>query len=134
MAPDIPEMLVAGREREHFSNFFQRAAYDCTAISEADIDEYMRGYALPGGMRALFEYYRAWPRDIRDNEESRKEKLAIPVLSLVGDHTDTSHVADTARAVAEDVEEGVIERCGHWIPEERPEALAERLLAFFARW
>lgn len=133
MAPDVPEMLVAGREREYLTHFFDRAAYDPEAISEADVDEYLRGYAAPGGMRAYFEYYRAWPKDMADNEESRKDKLTVPVLSLVGDHTDTSHVADAARAVAEDVEEDEVADCGHWIPEEQPDALAKRLLTFFAR-
>jgi hypothetical protein len=30
------------------------------------------------------------------------------------------------------VEGGVLPQCGHWMPEEQPAALAERLLAFFA--
>jgi pimeloyl-ACP methyl ester carboxylesterase len=36
-----------------------------------------------------------------------------------------------ARTVATNVRGGVIERCGHWIPEEHPEYLTEQLLAFF---
>lgn len=33
--------------------------------------------------------------------------------------------------VATNVRGGVIERCGHWIADERPEYLTEQLLAFF---
>jgi pimeloyl-ACP methyl ester carboxylesterase len=33
--------------------------------------------------------------------------------------------------VASDVRGGVAEGCGHWIPEERPEWVVERLLEFF---
>jgi pimeloyl-ACP methyl ester carboxylesterase len=33
--------------------------------------------------------------------------------------------------VASDVRGGVVEGCGHWIPEERPEWAARELLAFF---
>ena len=33
--------------------------------------------------------------------------------------------------MAVDVQGGVIENCGHWMPEEQPEALLQQLLAFF---
>ena len=36
-------------------------------------------------------------------------------------------------AVAVQVEGGVIEDCGHYVMEEQPEQVAQRLLAFFAR-
>ena len=36
------------------------------------------------------------------------------------------------RRMASDVRGGVIENCGHWMPEERPAALLQQLLAFFA--
>jgi pimeloyl-ACP methyl ester carboxylesterase len=35
------------------------------------------------------------------------------------------------RRVATDVRGGIVENCGHWIPEERPEWLVEQLLTFF---
>jgi pimeloyl-ACP methyl ester carboxylesterase len=96
MAPDVPEMLLTGKEHEYLTYFFQRAAYNPDAITLADIDEYMRCYTFPGAMRAYFEYYRTWLKDIEANTESAKNKLTIPVLVLVGDHTDTSHVPTIA--------------------------------------
>jgi pimeloyl-ACP methyl ester carboxylesterase len=33
--------------------------------------------------------------------------------------------------LAEHVRGGVIERCGHWLAEERPDELSAQLLAFF---
>ena len=55
---DLPEALVAGRERIYLT-WFYRTAYNPTAIGEEDIDEYVRCYSAPGAMRAGFEYYRA---------------------------------------------------------------------------
>lgn len=133
MAPDVPEMLVAGKERAYLTYFFQRAAYNPAAIGPADIDEYVHCYTQPGAMRAYFEYYRTWLSDIAANKESTKSKLTIPVLALVGDHTDNSHVADAVRVVADDVESDIIKDCGHWVSEEQPEVLTKRLLDFFAR-
>lgn len=40
---------------------------------------------------------------------------------------------DDMRAVADDVTGEVIDACGHFIAEERPDVLADRLRAFYAR-
>ncbi len=39
-------------------------------------------------------------------------------------------VVESLRRVATDVRGGVIENCGHWMPEEQPEALLGHLLPF----
>lgn len=128
--PDLPEMLVAGRERAYLS-WFYRSGYDPSAISEEDIDEYVRCYSAPGGMRAGFEYYRAFPADAEHNAEQAKTKLTIPVLALGGQQSLGMMALDAMKDLAEDVRGGEIERCGHWIAEERPEYLTEHLLQFF---
>jgi microsomal epoxide hydrolase len=38
---------------------------------------------------------------------------------------------ESLRAIAHDVRGGAIAECGHFIPEEQPALLAQRLLAFF---
>ena len=44
----------------------------------------------PGGMKAGFEYYRAFPIDAIQNEEIvNKSKLQTPVLVLAGDYYPT---------------------------------------------
>ena len=40
------------------------------AITEVDINEYVRTYSQPGAMRAGFSYYRELPKDIEDNLEN----------------------------------------------------------------
>ena len=35
--------------------------------------------------------------------------------------------------VADNVEGGVLQDCGHWIPEERPKWVVEQLHAFFSQ-
>ena len=54
---DIPEMLVAGHEREYLTWFYRNYSYNPDAITEEDIEEYVSHYSAPGGMRAGFEYY-----------------------------------------------------------------------------
>jgi pimeloyl-ACP methyl ester carboxylesterase len=84
-------------------------------------------------MRAGFAYYRALPQDIEDNRESvARMRLPMPVLAMGGAKARGrgGEVAQSLRRVAEDVTEDVVADCGHFIPEERPDYLAERLLSF----
>jgi len=130
--PNLPEAMTAGRERTYLTTGFYKAlAYNPAAITEADIDEYVSHYASPGGMRAGFEYFRAFPQDERDNAITANTKLAMPVLALGGAQSLGSIVKQSAQSVAFSVQGGVIKECGHWMPEEQPEELTRRLLAFF---
>ncbi len=133
MTLDIPEALVAGRERFYFeSALFKPAAYNQAAIAEADIEEYIRCYSAPGGLRGGFEHYRTLLKDAEHNKESTKRKLTMPVLALGGDSYLGDRVLKSMQLVADDVRGVVLERCGHWLAEERPEYLVELLLNFFA--
>jgi pimeloyl-ACP methyl ester carboxylesterase len=127
---DLPEALVTGRERTYLS-WFYRTAYDPTIITEEAIDEYVRCYSAPGGLRAGFEYYRAIFTDVEHNQENAKTKLKMPVLALGGERGFGELTIKSMQQLAENLRGGVIERCGHWIPEERPEYLNEQLLTFF---
>ncbi len=128
--PDLPEVLVAGREREYLS-WFYRTAYNPTAITEEDIDEYVRCYAAPGGMRAGFEYYRAFWDDVAHNTENAKTKLTMPVLALGGKYSFGKQTLRSLQTLAENVRGGEIDQCGHWVAEEQPEYLTKQLLTFF---
>jgi pimeloyl-ACP methyl ester carboxylesterase len=134
MAPSIPEMLTAGKEREYLTAMGAfKPQSNSNAFSEADIQEYLRTYTVASKMHAGFEYYRTLLDDGKQNRELAKTKLKMPVLTLVGSE---GVVGDRLRqgiqAVAENVQNGEIERSGHWLAEEQPEALTQRLLTFFA--
>ena len=50
-APGIPEMLLAGREREFLAQFaFPAMSATPGAITEADVDEFARTYSRPNGL------------------------------------------------------------------------------------
>jgi pimeloyl-ACP methyl ester carboxylesterase len=127
---DIPEALTAGKEREYLS-WFYRLAYNPDAITEADIDEYVSHYSAPGGMRAGFEYYRAFPIDAEQNKEHSSVKLPMPVLVLGGEYSLGTAALESMRSLATDVRGGIVPLSGHWIAEERPDFLVEQLARFF---
>ena len=58
---EVAEQLIRGRERMYLSWFYGNFAYDRTAIDDEAVDEYVRCYSAPGGLR--LEYYRAFFED-----------------------------------------------------------------------
>lgn len=128
---DLAESLVEGKERVFLSWFYRQDAYNPTAISESDIDEYVRCYSTPGGMRAGFEYYRAMLEDAEHNQELAKIKLSMPVLAIGGDRGLGSLVFTEMQQVAKNVQTSLIKDCKHWVAEEQPEVLVQQLLKFF---
>jgi pimeloyl-ACP methyl ester carboxylesterase len=83
-------------------------------------------------MHAGFEYYRTLLADGRQNRELAQTKLTMPVLTLVGgEGVMGDRLQQGIQAVAENVQSSVIGQSGHWLAEEQPEALAQKLIAFF---
>ena len=130
MTPDIPEMLVAGREREYLGQFWWGAAYDADAITAADAEEYLRCYRAPGALTRYFAYYRSWLEDANYNQAKLTTKLRMPVLGVAGAASIGAYITPSLDQVATSVRTEVIERCGHWVPEERPHELVAILEAF----
>jgi pimeloyl-ACP methyl ester carboxylesterase len=129
---DLPEALVAGREDIYLGWFYR--TYGAVPLAEVDIAEYLRVYRQPGALRAGFSYYRAIPRDMADNASvTARFKLPMPVLALGGDRSwgRRMEVVESLRRMAVDVQGGMVENCGHWMPEEQPDELLRRLLEFF---
>lgn len=127
---DLPEQLVAGREREYIGWFFTQFAYNPRAITEADVDEYVRCLRQPGALRAGFEYYRAVAQDAADFAAAAREPLTCPVLALGGECSIGAAVRLCMEQVARDVRGGVVAQAGHWIAEEQPRVLLAELVAF----
>lgn len=104
-----------------------------------EIDEYVSHYSAPGGMRAGFEYYRAFPQDIIQNMNYSKTKLIMPVLALgggydpaLGGNLTMPIIAYSMKQAAQNVQTVVIPNSGHWIPEEQPLVLVKLLDNFFS--
>ncbi|WP_254528686.1 alpha/beta fold hydrolase [Natrinema gelatinilyticum] len=127
---DLPEQLVAGRERLYLSWFYREGAYDPSAIDDDARDEYVRCYSAPGGLRGGFEYYRAYDSDAEHNREHADDLLEMPVLALGGVASFGELPIRDMNAVATSVDGEVVDRAGHWIPEERPAYFVDRVTSF----
>lgn len=127
----LAEMLIGGRERPFVEHFMRQQTYDPTGLEEATLEEYARRLAQPGCLHAGISYFRAHRQDIVHNQEQAKTRLAMPVLTIAGAASAGDQLARQIRPLVENLSTVVIDRCGHYIAEERPEALLEHLLAFF---
>lgn len=102
-----------------------RTELDCNA----DLDEYVRSYSQPNAMRSAFSYYRSLPEDVTQNRASAQQKLQMPTLavgSLLKERT-----LNDLKVVASNVHSVWIDKCGHFVAEERPAELVQHLTAFF---
>jgi pimeloyl-ACP methyl ester carboxylesterase len=129
--PDIPFALIEGREDLYLRWFFDHYAYDPSAVTAADADEYVRAMTHVGALRAGLEYYKSFFDSAAQNEVHRKTPLQIPVSGWAGEACLGPLTKQCLELAAGDVRGGVIERCGHWIGEERPDFVAAHLLEFF---
>ena len=128
---ETPLALVKGRERTYFEHFWNDFAADPKhSIPEADRRVYAKAYAQPGGMRAGFEYFKAFSQDASDFEQFSKTKLSMPVLVLTGEKASGTFLIDQAKLVAADVRGQVVPGSGHWLMEEAPKTVIPAITDF----
>ncbi len=123
--PDIPELLLQGNERPYLQWFFEHFAYDPSAITAADIDEYVAAMTQVGALRGGLAVYRAYFETAEQVASHATKPLDIPVVAYGGEACLGELTLTSVRAVAPDAEGGVIPRCGHWAAEERPTFVAD---------
>jgi haloacetate dehalogenase len=136
LQPDLPELLVGGNIEAYLRWFFERWTHNRPPVEEA-VPEYVRAFSAPGALRAGFHDYRAtFPDDLDADDASAAAgaKLTMPLLALWGATglTGTLPVVDIWREYATDVDGEAISECGHFLPEEQPAVVADRLLRFLA--
>jgi len=130
--PNLPELLLAGRERPFWTYFARRQMWDPSALGEDDIDEMVRSIEQPGGTRAILEMYRARQLDAEQNRPHYADPIKCPVLAVGAQAYLGDQVARQLATVASDVRGTVIPASGHNIALENPAALAQAYLDFFA--
>ncbi|MGK5636767.1 alpha/beta fold hydrolase [Streptomyces sp. URMC 126] len=129
--PDVPEMLIAGHERELITYMIKSERSRPDSATPDAIDEYVRCYSMPGGIRAMLAVYRAMLVDAEQNRRAARERLDIPVLALGGSAFIGDRNESQMRLVAHDVTGHVFD-AGHDLAEEVPDEMADVVLSFLA--
>ncbi|AGL16791.1 alpha/beta hydrolase [Actinoplanes sp. N902-109] len=131
-APGIPELLLAGRERVLLDWAVSMMTAVPGALTDADLDEFTRTYARPGGWRGTEGLYRsalAAGDHLRELAEARP--LTVPVLAVDG--VNAPFTERTMRRVTRgEVTAVTIPAVGHLIAQEAPAAFAATVGDFVA--
>ena len=132
-APDLPEIMIQNSAEPFLRTMLNALTFRPDAVEEPMFQEYLRAFKLPGTIRCGLEDYRAAATtDIADDEADMDKKLSCPVYAIWGEfgkmHT-LFDVVKTWREKASDVRGNPLP-CGHFIPEEAPEALLAAILPF----
>ncbi|MFI5916255.1 alpha/beta fold hydrolase [Dactylosporangium sp. NPDC051541] len=120
--PDLPETLIAGRENEYLGWFLR--SIDDPRLRTSLIDAY-RGRAR---LAAGFGFYRAMGRTAELLQAALADtRLRVPTVALGGDVVG-QRLYHQLEPITETLSGELLERCGHIVPLDRPDAL-NRLLA-----
>ena len=137
LAPDVPERLVVGHERTFLTWFYDRHMARREAISDADVDETLRTFAGREGVLGAMGVYRAAFASIEQTEPLAGlltgHKARVPVVALGGEKGLGDKVLIMVKLVAKDATGETIADCGHFLPEEDPEAVVRHVQALHER-
>ncbi len=133
-APGIPEMLLAGREREFLGRFaFPAMSATPGAITDTDIDEFVRTYSRPDGWRGATGLYKSM---LREGDEIKylagTPGLSAPVLA-VGAGGGPFTLGTMSQATGIGVSSVLLDGVGHYAAMEAPDELAKAILDFVGR-
>jgi pimeloyl-ACP methyl ester carboxylesterase len=130
-APGVPEILLAGREREFLGQLaFPAMSATPGAITEEDIDEFVRTYSRHDGWRGAIGLYQSMLKEGAEIKAlAEKPGLTVPVLA-VGAGGGPFTVNTVSQAARTDVRSVLLEGVGHYAAMEAPEKLAKALLEF----
>lgn len=134
LVPDLPETLLAGREREYVGWFLKAKTLSSDTFDDTEIEHYAASVAADGGLRASLAYYRDAARSARKNHEAlERQRLTVPVLGISSSHGSIPDMAASIRPWADHATGTVVPDAGHFIPDEQPDAVAAALTDFIIR-
>jgi pimeloyl-ACP methyl ester carboxylesterase len=133
LAPGVPEILIVGREREFLNWFYQGPSGAAPeAISPESVNEYLRTFAGKEGVLGAEGVYRAAFTTIAQTAPLQDSKVKVPVVAMGGERGLGARVGQFVSMVASEVRSLVLPGCGHFIPEERPNAVVDQVMRLAA--
>lgn len=134
LAPGVPERLIVGNERAFLGWFYEGGAtVQKHVFSPEVVDEYLRTFSGQEGVLGSLGIYRAAFTSIEQTEPLMAAKITPPVMAMGGEKGLGAKVGEAVRLVAQNVEASVETNCGHFMPEEAPKAVIDRILEMAAR-
>ncbi|QID19286.1 alpha/beta hydrolase [Nitrogeniibacter mangrovi] len=133
--PDgLPEHMIGTDPRYYLREKLRRWSAPGAVFDEAVVADYVRCFSEPAAIHASCEDYRAAATiDLEHDTASRERRITCPLLVLWGERGFVHRSYDVLavwRDYATDVR-GQALPCGHFLPEEAPQAVLDALIPFF---
>lgn len=131
----LPERLIEADPAAYVRDVMGKRSAGLAPFDPRALAEYQRCLALPGAAHGICEDYRAAATiDLEHDRVDRDggNRLALPLMVLWGEQGVVGRCFDPLaewQRVANDVRGGALP-CGHYIAEEAPDMLLERVLPF----
>lgn len=130
-APDVPETLFAGREREFYEFCLRAWAYQQGALDSETVGELLRTYSLPSTTRTSAGLCRALGIDNQHFDKYNGRKLKMPVYAMMGRESITKdYVHRQIGPLADDYRAAIFEETGHFVTLESPREFLAEVLPF----
>lgn len=132
--PGLPEMVMAHSGAEYLRYFFKHWSYVSQGIDEDAVTHYLDAYSRSNYAAGLADY-RATNLDVEQDRSNAERKLVMPLLVLWGEQAGLIGglpVCHIWEQYAESVTGQGLPECGHFLPEERPELVADALRRFIS--
>ncbi len=133
----LPERLIEADPAAYVRDVMGKRSAGLAPFDPRALAEYQRCLALPGAAHGICEDYRAAATiDLEHDRIDRDggNRLKLPLMVLWGEQGVVGRCFDPLKEwqrVAADVQGGALP-CGHYIAEEAPDMLLERVLPFLA--
>ena len=126
--PELPELLIEGREREFLAWLFRSRTPTPGVFDDAALDEYARVYRGRAAIASAVGYYRAIEATSRQTAARLDgPKLAMPILGIAAGLGIGKAMTSALETIGMDVRGVIFDGCGHYIPEEAPQRLLDAL-------
>lgn len=131
--------FATGKEWNFIPQFFTDWVYNTAAITPEDIAEYIRVNQRPGAIECGAAYYSAPPALTPEGDVLPKDSISMPFKFVGGDMGfggylggDKKAAFSTIERFATDAHYEVLEKCSHWVGEDRPYTIAQKIGEFFS--
>ncbi len=137
-ASRLATTVAIGREEQFIGQFFSKWVYNVGAIHLNDINEYVRTAKIPGVIECGASYYHKQQHTTENGDILPKKSLTMPI-HFVGAELgfggrlggDEKAAFKTVERYATNISYEVVEKCSHWVSEDRPVFLADKIRSFF---
>jgi pimeloyl-ACP methyl ester carboxylesterase len=137
--PDFAEFLMSGKEREFLLWYFYHGSYSGPdSMTEDTVNRYASAISKPGFLRAMLGPFSTASINADTkffNETVGQSPLQMPVLAMGGESSFGVEglIESLFGPLADNIEVDTVPKAGHWVADENPVWVAERVRQFFGK-